>query len=978
MRLFFLSIIKIFQVGYFLLFLPSLCLAEALNWRINEEAQQVLALDELYEYMPTIKQASDIEQLLQIINQKHPFLNLEAYKDEEGILIKGQPADIITKIDIKLMTSYLKDHLRVIKQDFISQVDSIDNQEKMITKLKTILEHLGFLNHQIDIEVKIIAHQASYLIMINEGLPSLINNIHMPFKVPFPLRLKIGSSDICSFDAITSAIDTLEDDLKDIGFVQSQMNIKKIDHSEDKRSCDVFISGYLGKKIEYKIIDDTSHFSFNDYLKGGKYASIDFHINDPDIMREEIIKLYHSKGYEQVEVSKPEIIEKNEQQIVCIFNVTAGPQFIISDVIFEGARQFSKDELLGVLGITNFWNIPIPLNREEINQSIDKLEKYYISQGFWDAKILTPRITKNAATFSAQIVFIIKEGKKRILNEIFLEGHSYFTKEQINDQIQLNKTEELTKEKINQIEENIRSMYLKNGFLYAKAFINLIPKTRSDIISIDLKIQIKENKRVKIGSVRISGLVKTKREVVEREIKFKQGDWYDPDLINQTRKSLTALGIFSSIQISATQTSAQSDQPNAINLLIDVKEGRLGSISFGPGYNIIRGFNYVGEFSYKNILGWSRQLSLRASISEEKHQTSINNEKDTYGKTFIGRKIGFGYLEPYILNLPINANISVSHIAIADNIWKISNTLELSLIHNYQLFSQPSQLTGFYNLRQAKDEGSDIQEVSLVTTGNTQVASIGMRSTTDYRDSLAWTSKGGLFEIEAQLAEYFLGGDYKYLRSDIKKSIYLSLTDDLVFVFFLNLTAYENIEGRKINQSEKLLPSTERLLARGVNLVRGFESELGPYVTIGGNKNIVGGTKRAIGKFESRYRMGEMLALSFFFDSGNTFLSAAEVKKFAEQFDKIPGRPTIEDNINYEFKELLYKPGYFISRHYLSYGLALNWLTPIGPINTSLSWPLREPPSPRCSEEGICFSRVRAASNWYNRYQFDLSVGAAF
>ena len=232
-----------------------------------------------------------------------------------------------------------------------------------------------------------------------------------------------------------------------------------------------------------------------------------------------------------------------------------------------------------------------------------------------------------------------------------------------------------------------------------------------------------------------------------------------------------------------------------------------------------------------------------------------------------------------------------------------------------------------------------------------------------------------------------------------------------MFAIGLEVTSYENVERASAANTQNILPPSERLFSGGRDSVRGYAPrELGPIVrspvfkidegtdepgwdcTYRSSK--LGGSKRTLLQMELRYRLLENIALASFVDSGNTFFSQGEMREFAAAYaDSLdpglqqatdpcfginPAR-SVEDNVGYTYAELLQKPGYFFSRHYLSYGLSVNWLTPIGSVNIAYGLPWREPKTERCNNNSdLCFPRTDKNKWWFWRGELHINVGTRF
>ena len=210
---------------------------------------------------------------------------------------------------------------------------------------------------------------------------------------------------------------------------------------------------------------------------------------------------------------------------------------------------------------------------------------------------------------------------------------------------------------------------------------------------------IEEGPRVKIGKINITGLVKTKEYVVERELRFKEGDWYSPEDIDESRQALIDLGLFSSINVSATDSSDFSEERLVIPYTISVREAKPGQVSFGPGWSLQDGGRFSFDSSYNNIEGTARQVFLNASYSEEKGQEPIKDQ------SLLGYGLGLGYIEPYIFDLPVNGILTFSQGAEAiEQQWELTKAIQTTLAHKYWFGKNKLRSSYFLFIRSRKKE----------------------------------------------------------------------------------------------------------------------------------------------------------------------------------------------------------------------------------------------------------------------------------
>ena len=148
---------------------------------------------------------------------------------------------------------------------------------------------------------------------------------------------------------------------------------------------------------------------------------------------------------------------------------------------------------------------------------------------------------------------------------------------------------------------------------------------------------------------------------------------------------------------------------------------------------------------------------------------------------------------------------------------------------------------------------------------------------------------------------------------------------------------------------------------------------------------VTGGTQSSLLKAELRYQIvKDFLAVSVFLDSGNTYFSEQEAKRYQDFLDtasKNNQRPrsVLYDNFSYNLRDIIRQPRTLFDKHYLASGMALNYLSPIGLVNVAYGHPLRQPTTDYC-DAGMyhCFDRRSKDPEWYKRGRLHFNVGAKF
>lgn len=963
--------------------------ASAADWKLASDFPDFPDLKIVRERHPSIESHDDLTDLLSEIGRRRPISNLEANFVENLWVISGKPAQSISEINFKLATRLLNATLEGATQRYLGRTNSTEIEETIYETVKAILEKDGYPNASVQIKRLVDGGSLSLVIEIDERDPCYIAAVRFAFHLPKRVRFAVSPGDICDTVKIKTAVDELEDTLRNLGYTRLQLSYPGLVYTKDKLRGIINIDGSLGSKIQYKIIDKSKTLVVDEIFNSEDIEGLDPTVVSPEAMSAELTKRYRSRGYVDAKISQPSTTQQADNSTLYTYSLDPGPKYIVANVAFEGTTILADEELLAIMNLDRFWGNRPTLNLDEIGLGIDALKAKYQELGFWDVAIREPRIAKDEARSQATVIVTVREGLQRTLQSTEFRGLTYFNPEEILKSLEIADGEAIDRGKLLKFEQLVREAYIEEGFMYAKVNLTLRDAPERTRIPVRVIVEVVEGPRVKVGSIQVVGLNKTQPQVVERELTFQSGDWYRPSAINSSRKTLVDLGIFRSVQISPSDRSAIFEKDNELDVIVEVREGKAGTVIFGPGYDIYRGFSYTAETSYTNLWGTGRQISIRGGLSQEAQQSALDD------RTLIGRKIGAGYVEPFILGLPVDGKVSVSHKATADDFWKFSQVGELSLNHRLRHIINGGNAGVFYGQKLNREIGNPDQEEFGITTGNIRIGRMGLRLDADFRNNQMWPTMGSMFFSEASWARYPFGGDLKYFRWEATSNFYQELRPNLVLAYGASLAAFHGIE--KENDPNGLLPATERLNAGGSDLVRGFALQLGPYVKrpvldettgefLGYERDPIGGDRRVILKSELRYRLTEMIGASFFVDSGNAFLSGDQLENFQNRLNTSnesrpagTGSAAVEENVGYSLEELIDKPGYLISRHYYSYGLACNFLTPIGAINFAYAWPLKEPKSERCLvDESYCLQRAKPGKQMYYRGRFELSVGAKF
>lgn len=945
--------------------------AFATNWTLTGDVDiSVNDLAAIQAKYPQVNGGESLQDLLLDISRNRTILELEAHYENGVWVIRGKKAQQVGEISLDLTVREFENDLDSRLYKYVGQIASKEMEERIRENIVSYLKSRGYYNPQFAIHKQEKAGWTEYEFRVDEGEPCRVREIITGFAIPEGTAIDVEIGDICDEKLIKEAITNFEKGLGEEGYNQRKILNPDINFDSISNSAFVFIPGSIGKKISVAIISPISPFLTSDLHE------IDPSLTDPELIKNEVIRKYKEEGYDDVEITSVKKDNIGKDEIQYTVTVSPGPQYQISDVKLDGIKSFSRKDALDAMDLGSVLQLKHPdYSPELLRTSVDNLTNYYQERGFWDAKVAYPKLNKNKEKSEIQLNYVIEEGKQRIFSGLEIEGNTVLDSGDIENLLDIEVDEPLVWSKVVEFEKDTRLAYQKQGYLHASLEVQLLNRDLDDIISTTVLLKVNQGTRVKIGEITISGLVRTRPKVVERELRFAPGDWYDPERIEETRKALTSLGLFSSVNIIPSDTSALSEGKTTIPFVIQVREGKPGSVSFGPGWSFEDGGRYVFESSYNNIMGTARQVFFKASISEERLQTGIGS------KTLLGRRASVGYIEPYILDLPVNGTITLGHKAEAGKVsWEISREGELAFTHTLRQFFLGTKVTGFYNQKITVIETATPLAQSLVEAGDVRIGKVGLRLSIDRRNNGVWPTDGYISQSEVAWARYPLGSELRFFFWKTNIELFYHIIGNFVFVPTFQLASFEGVERK--GQIGDVIPPSERLQAGGADTNRGFrKQELGPaiiYQEGDETKDVkTGGSKQMVAKLEFRYQiLPETLALTTFVDSSNVFFTSSEERLFQSSLaNSSDPNAELVDNRPYDFASLVTRPSTLWRKSYVGTGIAVNYLTPLGSFNLSYGIPVRHcaTENDRCS-----LDRGKRTGNKLLNGVWHVNVGASF
>ena len=592
----------------------------------------------------------------------------------------------------------------------------------------------------------------------------------------------------------------------------------------------------------------------------------------------------NASGYYQASIV-PEVIKIDNNQINLIINIDKKEISKIKNIYFIGNKYFSNSQLMDVITSSEdgWWKLfsTSALSEQRIELDKQLLKDFYKSKSFYDVQIESAfaSVDKNN---NFTLTFSINSGKKYKFGDYDLKVSGLVIKEEDINEIK-NISNKLIKNEfyspliINKLNKQVTS------FLESKRYDNFeinVQDIKATDTNINVIIQLNDGQKSLVNKINIKGNTITEEKTIRDNLIISEGDQLNSSKIKKSVDSIKSKQLFSKVEYKIED----SDKKNFKDLNLFVKEQPTGNISAGVGYGTNGGL-LEASVNERNFLGQGINLNFTGRLSADVIRGEIS------------------YTDPNYINS--NKELSVSLFSEVDDYQnsgyqnKRAGSRFATKYEIYEdIFFRPNFGLQFDKLEVTGSASSLLRS----RQGDFITTSLGYNFSYDQRDSKFNPTSGSLIYFDQNIATFF--SDIPTVQTGIGATFYTELLSDKFIgsakARLANVVAFND---KDVKLSDRIFASSSDL--------RGFEQRgVGPV----DSGDHIGGNNLATLSLKSTFPnpIPESLrATTFlFFDMGNVW--GADYSN------------TISDS----------------SKLRTSTGIALDLMSPIGPLSFTYSIPL--------------------------------------